>query len=652
MNFELIAIAIFMAIILAYSIKWFDEVQRALHYSIIIFILAMMASMFVGAVIYFLSPSFQTLWIAVGFNQLIMWIAAIPIISSLIGEEPNKKVNQKNYPLLIFLVLINEFFMGWTFNLITQPISANLELMLSSPITLFSNVINSYWFIFIMGGEMLFTIYLLRKNTDKFFIILIAFQSVIMFLTPTAVNDSNWVYFSSILGSIVMSILFVIIFNYIFKNREINEKISSYLLILLSIYAIMMGGLFGWVINGNGLIVAITIIAEMSLYFYYLLKRNEINTAKKFSWIVKPNWVFYIILLTYISGFFMGGLMDLVIYGQDFLNSINFAPISGQFHITVVNSIYNFVRFFIAIIDSAWYFFMMGIQMGALVILRIKYVRELETKIRLALIVIAYFVFWVYFSNFFFNEDTLPYIPFIGYLHGVGTAGPVAPSFLIALALTYLLAGILSLLFGARWLCSVTCHISLMYQGVFFDNLKQYNRTSKIGRKFLTSRINNTYKVIANITWISIITASIISYLNSIGYINVSLYGEDIVNFATEFYFHFLWQFLFLLIPFVGTYSCVTTGSCHYGLFAQYLSKLGFWKLKVKDPEICLKCPTKDCAKACPVGLTDLPASFIASGEFKSHKCIGVGNCVSACPYKNEYFYDVRTWIRDKIKLR
>jgi hypothetical protein len=291
--------------------------------------------------------------------------------------------------------------MGWTFNLITQPISANLELMLSSPITLFSNVINSYWFIFVMGGEMLFTIYLLRKNTDKFFIILIAFQSVIMFLTPTAVNGSNWVYFSSILGSIVMSILFVIIFNYIFKNREINEKISSYLLILLSIYAIMMGGLFGWVINGNGLIVAITIIAEMSLYFYYLLKRNEINVAKKFSWIVKPNWVFYIILLTYISGFFMGGLMDLVIYGQDFLNSINFAPISGQFHIIVVNSLYNFIRFFIAIIDSAWYFFMMGIQMGALVILRIKHVRELETKIRLALIVLAYFVFWVYFSNFF-----------------------------------------------------------------------------------------------------------------------------------------------------------------------------------------------------------------------------------------------------------
>jgi hypothetical protein len=95
MNFELIAIAIFMAIILAYSIKWFDEVQRALHYSIIIFILAMMASMFVGAVIYFLSPSFQTLWIAVGFNQLIMWIAAIPIISSLIGEEPNKKLIKK-----------------------------------------------------------------------------------------------------------------------------------------------------------------------------------------------------------------------------------------------------------------------------------------------------------------------------------------------------------------------------------------------------------------------------------------------------------------------------------------------------------------------------------------------------------------------------
>jgi polyferredoxin len=63
----------------------------------------------------------------------------------------------------------------------------------------------------------------------------------------------------------------------------------------------------------------------------------------------------------------------------------------------------------------------------------------------------------------------------------------------------------------------------------------------------------------------------------------------------------------------------------------------------------CVNCETKDCAKACPVGLTDLPGSFIKSGQFRSHKCIGVGDCVSACPYENEYIYDVRGWLREKL---
>jgi len=56
-----------------------------------------------------------------------------------------------------------------------------------------------------------------------------------------------------------------------------------------------------------------------------------------------------------------------------------------------------------------------------------------------------------------------------------------------------------------------------------------------------------------------------------------------------------------------------------------------------------------DCAKACPVGLTDMRASFIEKGEFKSFKCIGVGDCAEACPYDNIMFYDVRSWVRERF---
>ena len=47
---------------------------------------------------------------------------------------------------------------------------------------------------------------------------------------------------------------------------------------------------------------------------------------------------------------------------------------------------------------------------------------------------------------------------------------------------------------------------------------------------------------------------------------------------------------------------------CHIGLFNQFISRFGLFRLKVKDPAVCVSCKTKDCAKACPVGLTDFRA--------------------------------------------
>ncbi len=188
-----------------------------------------------------------------------------------------------------------------------------------------------------------------------------------------------------------------------------------------------------------------------------------------------------------------------------------------------------------------------------------------------------------------------------------------------------------------------------MYQGTFYDSMKEFNRTSTIGKKFLTSRISNLYKAISSLVIVSIVIAAIVSYLTSVGIINVTFFGTDIAYFLFIFYFNFLWYIIFISIPFVGTYGCVSTGMCHIGLFNQFVSRFGLFRLKVKDPMQCVNCETKDCAKACPVGLTDLPGNFIKSGQFRSHKCIGVGDCVSACPYENEYIYDVRGWLREKL---
>jgi polyferredoxin len=41
---------------------------------------------------------------------------------------------------------------------------------------------------------------------------------------------------------------------------------------------------------------------------------------------------------------------------------------------------------------------------------------------------------------------------------------------------------------------------------------------------------------------------------------------------------------------------------------------------------------------------------FIKKGEFRSIKCVGIGECVDACPHKNVFFYDVRHWIKERLR--
>ena len=188
-----------------------------------------------------------------------------------------------------------------------------------------------------------------------------------------------------------------------------------------------------------------------------------------------------------------------------------------------------------------------------------------------------------------------------------------------------------------------------MYQGTTYDAMSTFNRTSKIGRHNLTSRATGSFTVVSTLVWVSLLGSAVLSYLTSVGVLNVAFFGDDVSYFFYAFYFSFLWYLVWILTPFVGTYGCVTTGMCGWGTFNGLVSRFGLFRLKVKDSNTCIDCKTKDCAKVCPTGQTDLPGQFIDSGEFRSFKCIGIGDCVSACPYENIYFFDVRNWVRKKL---
>jgi polyferredoxin len=54
------------------------------------------------------------------------------------------------------------------------------------------------------------------------------------------------------------------------------------------------------------------------------------------------------------------------------------------------------------------------------------------------------------------------------------------------------------------------------------------------------------------------------------------------------------------------TSTALLTAPSYWGVFNQAVSRIGLFKLKVRDPYVCLHCQTVDCANACPVGITDM----------------------------------------------
>jgi len=643
-----------MAVFTAWLIKKGSEIKTIMDVGVVLFLLAMMAATFISTVVYIYAQASVTLLGLVAIN---MAVASVTTATALFATHRgnNSLLENKvgNIRLLLIasiiaLVIISEMFMGWTFALLggTVSISSGLQWVYSALI----HATSSFWFIFMMSAEMGITLFFIRDKLPKTFGLIMASQTIIMILSPTAIANSFWINISLGAGSAVMIFLFIYVFEFLYKNRTTSSGILNYLLLLMLAYALMMTGQFIWLLTNNATVFVLSIIVEMVVYFGIVLDEKKLVSSKPASWQAMPYWVFGFLGLLFVAEFFMGGVLDIQMYGKGFFDGIMFASTAGSFANALSAGVFNFIMFFTSITMSPWYLIMMGIEMGALVVFKIKYTRDIETKARLLLMILAYSVYSVLLPAFLIPSQTLRQIPWLGWSMGIGSSGAIAPTVLMALFGTFLISGSLSFLFGSRQICSVMCMAPIMYQGTTIDAMNSFNRTSKLGRWLLTNNILSFYKVAMSAVWVSLLAAAVLSYLSSAGVLGVSFFGIDPAFFLFMFYFGFLWYVIWIMIPFVGTYGCASTGMCGWGSFNQLVSRAGLFRLKAKDKTLCSSCRTKNCSKVCPLGLTDQPSAFATKGEFRNYRCIGDGNCVSACPHQNISFYDVRHWLRKRFR--
>ena len=650
------ALAGLMAFFTSWLLKKGSSMKTLNNAILLLFLLSMMASMFISAVAYLYFPGFTNLILIIILNMVAMSVFLVPALIALVwGDRPLEEVLKASpvsmrtlvVAFAVGLVLISEITMGWTFAVAAGTVEASGGLG-----AVYSAVVgasSSYWFVFTMAAEMAITFLALRKKFPSGVRVVVVAQVAVMFFSPTALSNRTWASFSLLTGSVVMILLFIYIFEFLYRNRTLSQGVLGYLVSIMLAYALMMAGIFVWLLDSDASLFVTSLIVEMVVYFYVVLDQGRLSSPKFRGWQSMPFWVLGLLGFLFVAEFFMGGAFDVYAYGASYFTNISLAPVAGPLLSALSAAGYDFLVIFASVTASPWYLIMMGLEMGALVLFKIRDAREFETRIRLALVIVAYALYSIFLPVFVLSP-WLPNIPWIGWSMGLGTAGALAPAVVLVLLSTYFISGALSFLFGSRNVCSLLCTAALMYQGTAIDSMSSFNRTSTVGRKFLTSRLPSAYKVVVSVVWVSLLASAVLSYLNSIGVIGFTIFGTDISFLLYTFYFSFLWYILWIMIPFLGTYACSTTGMCGWGSFNQLVSRLGFFKLRVMDSNICASCETKDCAKVCPVGITNQPGSFISSGELKSMKCIGVGDCVSACPYENVYFYDVRRWIRDKLQ--
>ncbi len=456
-----------------------------------------------------------------------------------------------------------------------------------------------------------------------------------------------------VLGALLATGTFVAALRYLHRHKQLAPQYRRSLL-SWPLAALFLGaGSAIWAIDGTAIALLVAVPAALAIGLFAGLAGVPDGSEERLPWLLDAFWSFRLLLFVFLAEFFLGALLDYEIAGPGFLQYIPFLPIPAVSVAAVVPALYDGLWFAAAILASAWFLILLGITMGTLLYLRIRETHEPALRYRMGLTIAMFGLAAVFLPSFASSTPiasipALANLPLIGWGFGLRAGGPFESGVFLAVLLMYVFVGALTVLFGRKALCSVMCGAALLYQAAPMYDLRGSHQKTRFGRYFLGSQLSTAYTICAGLALVSLFAVSLLGVLHRLPAVPVAN-GEldtSALPLPVELYFGGLWFVMFVATPYIGTYNCASTGICHWGALSLPFARVGLYRLKVKDRTVCQACTTFDCAKACSVGLVDMPQHFRTTGEFRSTKCVGTGDCVAACPYGNLYEQDARTWVR------
>jgi len=279
----LIPTAFLMVAFISWVLTRAVRADSGIDVTIDLLLLGMMVAMLVGpAYLYLATLSFGLGDVAIWEIAVFMMVGMMPIGVLLFAKywmqgDPERKGPLPLSNLLdhisglrasyIVLLLLSEFLMGWTYNLASGLIHLSQGYSLQGVVVELDYSLTTYWFVFTMVGEMALTLFALRKTIRSGLLEILVIQGVVMLLTPTALSWQVWETYTVYLEAAVMTGLIVFSLSYLRKKVEGDRALLSYLGLFIVANAVMMAGFFIWLLDGNTLLLALSLVIETVIYF-------------------------------------------------------------------------------------------------------------------------------------------------------------------------------------------------------------------------------------------------------------------------------------------------------------------------------------------------------------------------------------------------
>lgn len=282
-NIYLPPVAFIMVAFISWVLNLAVKAKSGIDAVIVLLLLFMMVAMLLGpAYLYLTTLSFGisdvVIWeIAVFMSGGMMPIFGLTAAQVMFQTDPDRKGPLPLSNLLdhvsalrasyIFLLVGSEFLMGWTFSLASGLIRLSSGYSLVAVAQELQYSITSYWFVFTMVGEMAITLFVLRRSLRPDLLKVLLLEAAVMFLTPTALSSKLWETYSLYLEAGLMTGVVAFAVWYLRRGGRRDRPLLIYLGLFIIGNAAMMSGFLLWLVDGDSLLLAASLIGQTVVYF-------------------------------------------------------------------------------------------------------------------------------------------------------------------------------------------------------------------------------------------------------------------------------------------------------------------------------------------------------------------------------------------------